>query len=117
MMARLALGLTGVGGLIAIVACGSSTGPSQSCGDSGAAANITAASSNSFAPAAATIAAGQSVCWQNNTSSEHTVTADAGGFDQDLPANSTFVRAFPTAGVFPYHCRLHAGMVGTITVQ
>jgi plastocyanin len=24
---------------------------------------------------------------------------------------------FPSAGSFPYHCSLHPGMVGTVTVQ
>jgi plastocyanin len=113
----LALGLTAVGGLFAIAACGSSTGPSVSCSSKDAAASVTA-NSETFSPAAVTIAAGQSVCWQNNTSSEHTVTTDGGGgFDQDLPPSSTFVQNFPTAGVFPYHCEIHVGMVGTITVQ
>ena len=118
MLVRLAVGLTALGGLIGAVACGDSTSPSQTCGASGAAANITATSSNSFSPAAATIAAGQSVCWQTSGSSDHTVTADTGNlFDDDLDSGTTFVHTFPTAGVFPYHCRIHSGMVGTITVQ
>jgi plastocyanin len=24
---------------------------------------------------------------------------------------------FPSAGSFPYHCSIHPGMVGTVTVQ
>jgi plastocyanin len=24
---------------------------------------------------------------------------------------------FPSAGTFPYHCSIHPGMVGTVTVQ
>lgn len=118
MLTRLALMVGVVGGVLTAVGCSSSTSPSNTCGASGAAANISAASSNNFAPASATITKGQSVCWQNNGSSNHTVTADQGNtFDGELPAGATFLRAFPTAGTFAYHCRIHSGMVGTIIVQ
>ena len=30
--------------------------------------------------------------------------------------NDTFVHTFPTAGTFPYRCKNHAGMTGTVSV-
>lgn len=103
----------------AIAACGgSSTSPSQDCGSSGAAANVTATSSNSFSSDHVTINAGQSVCWKNNAGFAHTVTSNTAGlFNQALNDGQIFVHAFPTAGVYLYHCTIHAGMAGTVTVQ
>lgn len=103
----------------AVAACGgSSTAPSQDCGSSGAAANVTATSSNTFSSDHVTINAGQSVCWKNTSGTAHTVTADVGSlFDQALNIGLVFVHVFPTAGTFTYHCRIHAGMTGTVTVQ
>ena len=57
-----------------IAACGSSTTVANSCGSSGASANIGASDGLTFAPKSATITHGQSVCWQNNGSLAHTVT-------------------------------------------
>ena len=100
-----------------LAACSSSTSPANSCGSSGAAANINAEASNSFSPKSATITHGEKVCWQNSSTVLHTVTADSGAFDSDLPVGQIFVQTFPTAGTFPYHCKIHAGMTGTITVN
>lgn len=100
-----------------LAACGSSTSPANSCGSSGANANINAEASNSFSPKSATITHGEKVCWQNSSTVLHTVTADGGAFDSDLPVGQIFVQTFPTAGTFPYHCKFHVGMTGTITVN
>src|SRR5262245_15500100 len=116
MLIRLGIGLVATGALFAAAAC-TSSGPSVECGATGAAEAVNATESNTFSPGNVTIQAGQSLCWRNITGTPHTVTADAGAFDSSLPMNSTFVRDFPTAGVFPYHCELHVGMVGTVTVE
>jgi plastocyanin len=102
-----------------LAACGSSTTEtSQDCGSSGAAANVTATSSQTFASSSVTINAGQSVCWKNTGNLDHTVTSNtAGMFDQALNQGQIFVHVFPTAGTYPYHCRIHAGMTGTVIVQ
>lgn len=99
------------------VACGSSTSPANSCGGSGASANINTTSSNNFSPGSATITHGQSVCWQNSSSVLHTVTDDGGAFDVNLPVGQIFVHTYSTAGTFAYHCKIHAGMTGTIVVN
>jgi plastocyanin len=116
MLIRLGIGLAVTVGLFAASACSSSE-PSVDCNANGAAATVNATGSNAFSPANVTVQAGQSLCWRNTSSTAHTVTADGGAFDSSLPGNSIFVRDFPTAGVFPYHCEIHAGMAGTVTVQ
>ncbi len=106
-------------GSVALLACGSdTTSPGKTCGSSAAAANISATSSKSFAPSAARIAVGQSVCWQNQSQFDHTVTSDDGSsFNSGLAIGETFVHTFAAVGTYTYHCTIHAGMVGTITVQ
>ena len=107
-------------GTAAILACSSSntTSPGNTCGQSGAAANITANSSPAFAPAAATISAGQSVCWQNQSGLAQTVRSDDGSsFNSPLPSGSTFVHSFPTVGIYAYHSSTYPAMIGTITVH
>ncbi len=99
------------------MACGSSTSVANSCGSSGANANINATSSNSFSPKTATITHGESVCWQNSSSVPHTVTDDGGAFDTNLPVGQIFVHTYSSPGTFPFHCRIHLGMTGTITVN
>ena len=101
-----------------VTACSSSTMVANSCGSSGAAANVNATDSKVFSPSSATITHGQSVCWQNNGTAGHTVTSDDGtSFNTTLPSGQIFVHTFSTAGSFPYHCNVHAGMTGTITVN
>jgi plastocyanin len=91
--------------------------PASSCGGSGASANINASDGLTFAPNSASITHGQSVCWQNNGSVAHTVTSNDGtSFNTSLPTGQIFLHTFPTAGSFPYHCTIHPGMTGTITV-
>ncbi len=109
-------------GVVAVVAllgsaCGSSTSPANSCGSSGASANINTTSSNSFSPNAATITHGQAVCWQNSSSVTHTVTDDGSAFDTNLPVGQDFVHIYATAGTYTYHCKIHAGMTGSIKVN
>jgi plastocyanin len=100
------------------VACGSSTMPANSCGSSGANANVnTPSSANTFSPNTTTITHGESVCWQNSSSVTHTVTADNGDFDTDLPVGQIYLHTFPTAGTFTYHCKIHAAMTGTVVVN
>src|SRR5260370_38897372 len=105
--------------VVAMAACGgsSSTGVGL-CGQSGANANLNATDSKVFSPNGTTITHGQSVCWQNNGTLTHSVTADNGtSFNGTIGPGQTFVQAFPTAGAFPYHCIYHTGMTGTVTVN
>jgi len=103
------------------VACSDdSTGPAGACAGRGADFVVDGTDGLRFSPANLTIAAGQTVCWQNRGTQFHTVTSDDGTtFNSNLGAGAFFVRTFATAGSFPYHCIPHLpnGMVGTITVQ
>jgi len=99
------------------IACGNSTSTANSCGSSGANANVNTTSSNQFSPSSTTITHGQSVCWQNSSSATHTVTDDGAAFDTNLPVGQIFVRTYAAAGDFPYHCKIHAGMTGTVHVN
>jgi len=104
--------------IAAAYACSSSTGNANAtCSSSGAIANVNARDSQTFAPGATTIAVGQSVCWQNNGSIAHTVTDDGGAFNSNLSPGQVVVHVYGTKGTFPYHCQIHAGMTGTVTVQ
>jgi plastocyanin/FtsP/CotA-like multicopper oxidase with cupredoxin domain len=70
---------------------------------------------------------GDTVIWTNNDGDVHSVTADDNSWDSSpgCPGNpgaciqpgGAFSRTFPAAGVFTYHCKVHTGMKGTVTVN
>lgn len=71
-----------------------------------------------FSPDAVDVAVGTTVTWTNNDSITHTSTSDGAGWDSGAIApRAQFSRTFQNAGTFPYHCSIHPGMVGTITVH
>ena len=70
-----------------------------------------------FAPPTLTIAAGETVRWFNDDALPHTVSATDGSWDSgNLAPGQAFERRFDTTGNFPYLCRYHPGMIGTIEV-
>jgi plastocyanin len=76
-----------------------------------------------FSPVAATVATGTSIRWDNPTPTEHTITHDGCivdgpcAFDSStmLPNAHYTVPSLPP-GRYPYHCRVHPIMRGTLTV-
>jgi plastocyanin len=72
-----------------------------------------------FMPANITVTVGGSVTWQNMDPYAHTATSDQGLWDAGdiAPGASSQSVVFATPGVFPYHCRYHPSMHGTITVR
>jgi plastocyanin len=71
-----------------------------------------------YAPNPITIAVGGTVIWMNNDTTTHTATANGGAFDTgSIAPGASVSKTFGSAGSFPYHCTIHPGMVGTITVQ
>ncbi|HEY1912578.1 MAG TPA: plastocyanin/azurin family copper-binding protein [Vicinamibacterales bacterium] len=71
-----------------------------------------------FAPNPITVSVGGMVTWTNNDSITHTSVANAGAWSSgSIAPGGTFSMTFPAAGSFPYHCSIHPGMVGTVTVQ
>jgi plastocyanin len=73
----------------------------------------------SYSPNPATMRVGQTVAWKNTDSTAHDATQDAGRFTTTtVNAGATSAPlTMSTAGTFTYHCTIHPGMVGTITVQ
>ena len=76
-----------------------------------------------YEPVAASVPAGSPIVWVNPTASHHTVTHDecaAEGpcaFDSGAVApDQHFTVAGLPAGHYPYHCRLHPIMRGTLIV-
>ena len=65
-----------------------------------------------------TIALGTKVRWTNKDAMTHTVTSDNAKFDsKELAMGQTFDFTFNEIGTFSYHCAIHPGMKGTITVK
>jgi plastocyanin len=73
----------------------------------------------SYSPNPATMRVGQTVAWKNTDSTAHDATQDASRFaTTTVNAGATSAPlTMSTAGTFTYHCTIHPGMVGTITVQ
>jgi plastocyanin len=68
----------------------------------------------------APVSAGQQVTVVNNDGPNHTVTSDTtGAFDVRISGGGGFATftAPTTPGTYPFHCRYHADMHGTLTVQ
>ncbi|HEY1910174.1 MAG TPA: cupredoxin domain-containing protein [Vicinamibacterales bacterium] len=104
---------------LAATACGSSsTAPTTPAADvTISIVGVNAA--QSFSPNPTTMKVGQSVAFKNNDTIAHDATQDAAKFNTGtLGAGATSAAiAMPTAGTFTYHCSIHPGMIGTITVQ
>lgn len=87
----------------------------------GAAPGVTI-STFSFSPAPLQVVGGTKVTWTNQDAIEHSVThgtaaAPGGTFDSGFfIQGQTFAFTFDQAGAYPYFCRRHPSMNGTITV-
>jgi plastocyanin len=103
--------------------CGSSSSPSTTAPTtSGTAVSIVSGSSTltttAYSPNPVTVAVGGTVTWRNNDSVAHTSTANNSAWNSGTIApGGNFSMTFPSAGSFPYHCSIHPGMIGTVTVQ
>jgi plastocyanin len=90
------------------------------------AANTFCLESQTFFPTSRSVAAGTTVTWENDIGAPHNVTWDdaagraaAGAGDGTgdiLDASATHMRKFTTAGTYGFHCTIHPGMIGTLTV-
>lgn len=72
-----------------------------------------------FAPTITYVPVGTTVTFANGTDWTHLVTGanqEWGSRDEELAPNATVSYTFDRAGVFPYACALHRGMVGAIVV-
>jgi plastocyanin len=71
----------------------------------------------SFDPANIAVHVGTTVTWTNHDNAPHTVTF-SGGLQGSAIFNQgqTFSYTFTSIGTFAYHCAVHPGMVGRVTV-
>jgi len=71
-----------------------------------------------FEPSTLTVAVGETVRWFNDDALPHTVSATDGSWESgNLAPGQALERRFDTAGSYPYLCRYHPGMTGTIEVS
>ena len=65
------------------------------------------------------VSPGQSVTWTNHDEMQHTVTGVGSewGDYEPIGQGATFSTRFDDAGVFPYFCAFHPGMVGAVVVD
>jgi plastocyanin len=71
-----------------------------------------------FMPTIARVDVGRAVTWLNKDGTAHMVigaNSSWGGYDEVVSGGTTTVR-FTKAGVYPYFCLLHPGMIGAIVV-
>jgi plastocyanin len=117
----------------ALTACGGGTAPEASTPSSTSVSSTPPTSATTPAhPAAAQITidkmaysvagpvkAGQEVTVVNNDEAAHTVTSDTNAFDVRLSGGGgTVTFTAPTApGTYPFHCKYHANMQGSLVVQ
>jgi plastocyanin len=71
-----------------------------------------------FDPRSLEAQAGDVVVWTNNDFVAHSATADDGTFDTGTLEGGQSKRVVAVKkGIFPYHCRYHTTMKGTLTVR
>jgi 3',5'-cyclic-AMP phosphodiesterase len=71
-----------------------------------------------FTPQTLTVKKGTGVAWTNHDDIPHTVDHDDHIFASSvLDTNQKFEYAFKEPGKFPYYCRLHPKMTGTVVVE
>ena len=106
---------------LAVLACSSSTDsntPPNSDVVIVSGAQSKGASAYDPNPFTISLASQTTVKWGNGDGTTHTVTADGGGFDSNnLSAGDSFSHTFTTPGNYPYHCKIHPTMTGTIVVN
>jgi plastocyanin len=123
-------GVVAVLGLIVLVVAGCSSSGKTGYGSTSAAPATTSVA----APAASgptitisgmnfgdpiTVSPGAQVAIANEDGVEHSVTSKtAGQFDTEVDANEQKTFTAPTApGDYPFYCKYHSGMKGTLTVK
>lgn len=74
-----------------------------------------AARDSFFTPDTIYVTVGNRVRWTNEGRVYHTVESDSSLWGSDVLAPTRWFEVrFDSAGTYPYHCSIHAGMVGTV---
>jgi plastocyanin len=89
------------------------------CSESAAAGEIAVAIEGfAFNPADITASVGQTITFTNGDSAPHTATLDDGSCSTPNIGNGgSDGLTFTTAGTYPFHCKVHPNMKGTITIS
>ena len=69
-----------------------------------------------FGPAPVSIHVGDTIEWVNNDIFVQSATAKNHAFDVELPVKAHRWTTFHVAGTYPFTCRYHPGMTGTVVV-
>ena len=111
---------------VTMMACGSksaATSPSTTTTTTTTAtANVTISivansGTAAFTPNPATVPAGQTLVFRNNSTATHHIVSDTGAWDSGNVApgaSSTIVTIAAGAGQ-PFHCTIHGSMIGTLS--
>lgn len=94
-------------------------GGGGACAESKAAGGVAVAIKNfAFGPADIQAKVGQTVTFTNGDSAPHTASVDDGSCTTPTisPGTSDGLM-FTAAGTYPFHCKIHTNMKGTITVS
>jgi plastocyanin len=70
-----------------------------------------------YSPADLTAKVGQPITITNNDDVPHTVTANDGSFDVNVPAKGNATVTVPKAGTFPYACTYHPGQHNPASIK
>ncbi len=128
LIARNRTTLACAGGLAAVVllmsACGGSSGGAMAMPVGGGPATEAPANTDlvqitnfAFAPAVITVAAGATVTWTNEDTTQHDVFAPPVGLQSPvLNQNDSYAHTFSSPGTYPYICSIHPFMHGTVVV-
>ena len=121
--ASLAIGLAACGNGVPIAAGGGGGGGASCPGKAGAslgsaAVKVSATDALQFAPTSSTAKVGQVIEWTNTGSVLHNITFDEASCltDSSFQPQGTWDIQFTQPGSYPYHCTIHPGMDGTLTV-
>jgi plastocyanin len=100
-------------------ACGSSKKSSDTSNTTVAndAGNTKSLTVSGFAfPASTQAAASSDLKIVNKDGTPHTVTADTGEFDVDVPATGATLKVPSKPGTYAFHCKIHSTMHGSLVV-
>jgi plastocyanin len=92
---------------------GDSNGPSDGGGGNPPPDGDVLVKNNFYDPATLSVTSGTTVTWAWIGGSHSVTFSDD---DSDIKSSGTFQRTFASTGTFPYHCRVHSEMTGSITV-
>ena len=80
--------------------------------------NVVKIDNFSFTPKSLTVKPGATVTWTNNDDIPHTATSTEKKFSSPvLDTDQSFSFTFRDAGSYPYFCKIHPTMTGTVVVE